>query len=151
VLTTSSQSFLEPDPRGAYAPDMQLDESADARAYRVTPAPPLPHSITSFCGSVKRSGRFSVPPELHLTAAFAELKLDLREALFPDKHVLLVADSLCSSVEVRLPEGVTVVDHGVAMFSSHKLSPDAAEEHGPIIHLDGWSLFSDVKFVSDSD
>jgi len=103
--------------------------------------------ITSLFGSIKHAGRFSVPPQLQIKAAFAELKLDLREALFPDKHVYVVAESLCASVEVLLPEGVSVVDHSNALFSSHKVG-QAGEEHGPVIYLDGWSVCSDVKFVS---
>jgi predicted membrane protein len=101
----------------------------------------------SLFGSSKQAGRFSVPAELQLKAAFGELKLDLREALFPEKHILLVAESLCASVEVLLPEGVTVVDHSTSLFSSHKLAQEG-EEHGPVIHLDGWSICSDVKFLS---
>ena len=88
-----------------------------------------------------------MPPELQIKAAFGELKLDLREALFPDKHVHLVAESLCASVEVLLPEGVTIIDQGMSLMSSHKVS-QTAEEHGPVIHLDGWSVCSDVKFLS---
>jgi hypothetical protein len=110
-------------------------------------APPLSPMITSLFGSVKHAGRLAVPPHLELKAAFAEPKLDLREALFPDKHVYVVAESLCASVEVLLPEGVTVVDHGASIFSSHKIS-QAGEEHGPVIYVDGWSVCSDVKFVS---
>ena len=110
-------------------------------------APPLPPTITTVFGSIKRSGGVSVPPQLQLKTAFGELKLDLRDALFPEKDVLLVAESLCASVEVLLPEGVTVVDHGMSLMSSHKVS-HVSEEHGPVIHLDGWSVCSDVKFVS---
>jgi hypothetical protein len=122
------------------------DELSESR-YAYMPAPPLPPTITTLFGSIKRNGRFSVPAEIQLKTAFGELKLDLREALFPEKHVLMVAETLCASVEVLLPEGVTVVDHGMALMSSHKVT-QAGEEHGPVIHLDGWSVCSDVKFIS---
>jgi hypothetical protein len=115
--------------------------------YEMLPPPPLPPSMTTIFGSLKRAGRLTVPSELHLKVAFAELKLDLTEALFPNKHVFLVAESLCASVEVLLPEGATVVDHTTSMFSSHKLIQES-QEHGPVIHLDGWSMCSDVKFIS---
>jgi hypothetical protein len=120
---------------------------ADAADSRLLPAPQLPPSITSLFGSVKHGGRFAVPPELQIKAAFGELRLDLREALFPDKDVYVMAESLCASVEVLLPEGVTVVNHGTAIFSSQKVT-QTGEEHGPVIYLDGWSVCSDVKFVS---
>jgi hypothetical protein len=114
---------------------------------RLAAPAPLPPSITTLFGSIKRNGRFTMPSQLQLKTAFGELKLDLREALFPQREVLLVAETLCASVEVLLPEGVTVIDHGMALMSSHKVS-QAAEEHGPVIHVDGWSVCSDVKFIS---
>jgi hypothetical protein len=114
---------------------------------RFASAAPLPPSITTLFGSVQRNGRFSVPRQLQLKTAFGALKLDLREALFPEREVLLVAETLCASVEVLLPEGVTVVDHGMTLMSSHKVS-QTAEEHGPVIHVDGWSVCSDVKFIA---
>jgi hypothetical protein len=118
-------------------------------ASRVSPAAPLPPSITTLFGSLKRNGRFTVPSQLQLKTAFGELKLDLREALFPEREVLLVAESLCASVEVLLPEGVTVVDQGMTLMSSHKVS-QASEEHGPVIYVDGWSVCSDVKFITST-
>jgi hypothetical protein len=51
-------------------------------------------------------------------------------------------------VEVLLPEGAMVVDNTAAMFASQQVV-QAAEEHGPVIHLEGWSLFSDVKFIAN--
>jgi hypothetical protein len=124
-----------------------MSESYESTEREMLQAPPLPPTLTVVFGSLKRNGRFAVPPELQLKAAFGELKLDLREALFPEKHVLMVAESLCASVEVLLPEGVTVIDRGMSLMSSHKVSL-TSEEHGPVIHLDGWSVCSDVKFTS---
>jgi len=135
MLTTTAQQFDDLDKVGAYPRGM-------------VSAPPLPPTITSLFGSVKRTGRLTVPADLHLKAAFAELKLDLREGLFPDKQVWMVCESLCASVEVLLPPGVTVVDRTSTIFSSQKVG-GAAEEHGPVIYLDGWNVCSDVKFISE--
>lgn len=127
----------------------QTSAMSEYEDYGFMPAAPLPPTITTLFGSIKRTGRFTIPPELQLKTAFGELKLDLRDALFPEKQVVFVAESLCASVEVLLPEGVTVVDHGTALMSSHKVTQSSAE-HGPVIHLDGWSVCSDVKFLSAS-
>lgn len=124
-----------------------MSERSETSDYAMLPAPVLPPTMTVLFGSLKRNGRFTVPSELQLKAAFGELRLDLREALFPERQVLLVVESLCASVKVLLPEGVTVVDHGMSMMSSHKVS-QTSEEHGPIVHLDGWSVCSDVEFLS---
>jgi hypothetical protein len=124
-----------------------MSERSETSEYAMLPAPVLPPTMTVLFGSLKRNGRFSVPSELQLKAAFGELRLDLREALFPERQVLMVLESLCASVKILLPEGVTVVDHGMTMMSSHKVS-QTSEEHGPVIHLDGWSVCSDVEVLS---
>jgi hypothetical protein len=142
MLTTTSHPFNNSPVATGYSRDILPDDDAGLVA-----APLLSPTITSLFGSVKHAGRVSVPARLQLKVAFAELKLDLREALFPDKHIYVVAESLCASVEVLLPEGVTVVDHGASIFSSQRIS-QAGEEHGPVIYVDGWSVCSDVKFVS---
>jgi len=49
-------------------------------------------TLTTLFGSVKLNGRLSVPNQLQLKTAFGEMKLDLREALFPQQHVLLMAE-----------------------------------------------------------
>jgi len=106
-----------------------------------------PSMVTLFGSTKRASGRVTLPAELELKVAFGELKLDLSNALFPDKHVVLYCESLCASVEVLLPEGVTVADHRMGLMSSHKLS-QAAEGSGRVMYLEGWSVFSDVKFLS---
>jgi hypothetical protein len=116
--------------------------------FGLTDAMPLPPAITSLFASVKHRGRFTVPPELHLRAFCGELKLDLREALFPEKHTLVVADCMCASVTVLLPEGATVVDRSSSLASSHQVTMES-DEFGPVIHLEGWNVFSDVKFLAD--
>ena len=66
------------------------------------PAPVLPSSMTTLFGSMKRSsGGLAVQGGLHLKVAFGELKLDLRDAVFPREPVLLVAESLCASARTE--------------------------------------------------
>ena len=122
-------------------------DPSDSSDYGRLAAPPLPPIITTVFSSVKRNGRLTVPNHLQLKTAFGEVKLDLRDAIFPERELLLVAESLCASVEVLLPSGVSVVDEGMQFMSSHKVS-QISEEHGPVIHVDGWSVCSDVKFIS---
>ncbi|HLG73373.1 MAG TPA: LiaF domain-containing protein [Chloroflexota bacterium] len=126
---------------------MMADPRYYLSEYDMTEAPPMPPSTVSLFGSIKRKGRVIVPPEVHLTVAFGELKLDLREAIFPEKHVLFVANAFCSSLEVLLPEGVNVDDRSMAIMASHHTAQEG-EEHGPVIHIDGWSICSDVKFTT---
>jgi hypothetical protein len=111
-------------------------------------APLAPSSMVTLFGSTRRaSGRVTLPAELELKVAFGELKLDLRDALLADEHVVLYCESLCASLEVLLPEGVTVADRSLGLMSSHKLS-QAAEGSGRVVYLEGWSVCSDVKLLS---
>lgn len=116
---------------------------AQSPAHLKRNAPPI---IAAF-GNVERAGRWSVPDELQLWAMCANIRLDLREAEFPQGDVLVLANSLCSSVTVLLPAGSTVIDRGVVLFSGRKLH-QSGEEGGPVLYVEGWSVFSDVKFIS---
>jgi hypothetical protein len=89
-----------------------------------------------------------LPPALHLQAAFAELKLDLRAARLPADQLVLVCESLCASVAVLLPEGVTLADHSRALLSSHKVAQTPTDARGPVVHLEGWAVCSDVKILA---
>jgi predicted membrane protein len=100
-----------------------------------------------FSSTTHASGRRVMPSDLHLKAAFGELKLDLRQALLPYDHVRLVCESLCASVQVLLPDGVAVTDDRTALLSSHKLA-QAPHAGQPVIHLEGWSVCSDVKVLA---
>jgi hypothetical protein len=114
----------------------------------VAPAAYLPLSISSVFASTHRGGgRLAVPAALQLKVAFGELKLDLREAAFPHDQVLLVCESLCGSLEVLLPAGVAVADHSASVLSSHKVAQSALGP-GPVVHVEGWSVCSDVKVVA---
>lgn len=113
------------------------------------PLPPtfdaMPLDITTlFASSHHNFGRRVLPPLMQLKAAFGELKLDLRDAVLADEYLVLVCESLCASVEVLLPAGLTVADRSGAIFSSHKVGQTANAE-GPVLHLEGWSVCSDVK------
>jgi hypothetical protein len=107
----------------------------------------LPESLTSVFSSTTHAGRLAVGPEIWLTVAFAELKLDLRAALFPPHPVRLVLESLCGSVEVLLPAGTTVVDETRSIFASHKVSQGTGRTDGPVLHVEGWNACSDVKLL----
>lgn len=110
----------------------------------------LPESLTSLFSSTKHAGRLAVPPQVWLTAAFGELKLDLRAALFPPHPVRLVLESLCSSVEVLLPAGTRVVDETRSIFASYRVSHAAGGTDGPLLYVEGWSACSDVKLLADA-
>ena len=112
-------------------------------------AAPAPLVITSLFGSTTRaSGRLALPPSVQLKAAFAELKVDLRGAVLPHGHVVLVCESLCASVEILLPAGASVVDNSAVLLSSHKLGQPATVSGGPVVYLEGWSVCSDVKVIA---
>ena len=93
--------------------------------------------VTLFGSTRRTSGRVTLPAELELKVAFGELKLDLREALFPDQHVVLYCESLCASVEVLLPSldsigPVLPVLREAATAANRHLEPAVRGAVGPL-------------------
>lgn len=105
-----------------------------------------PLTVAAVFGSTRRTiGHLVLPPEIAIKAAFGEVKLDLSDATLPSDHVVLICESLCASVEITLPDGVTIADHTATVMASHCVRQSPPQQHGPIVHLEGWTVCSDLK------
>jgi predicted membrane protein len=58
----------------------------------------------------------TVPQELLLVARMGYVELDLRDAVFPPGVTVIDVRSFIGYVEIRLPEGIRVENHGSALF-----------------------------------
>jgi hypothetical protein len=108
----------------------------------VPAAPGAPASVVGMFGPASRRGRWTVPGRLRAIAVCGEVTLDLREArLGSETHV--VGTNVCARIVLRVPAGVSVVDHGRGFFCARHAHREAGEGT-PTVHLHGTSLFGDV-------
>lgn len=104
-------------------------------------------------GSV-REGDWDPPPTVHALAIMAGVKLDFREATFPDETVHVHAYAVMGGISIIVPPDVHVTVRGLGLmggFSTFRRSspgPDA-----PRLHIDGFALMGgvDVKVREPDD
>lgn len=82
-----------------------------------TPAPnrptdAIPHdpddNVVAVLSAAVRKGRWRAGRRIHAYAIFGSVEIDLSEAIFEYRQVVIKAFSLCGSVEVRVPENISL-------------------------------------------
>jgi hypothetical protein len=124
------------------------------RAY-ATPAPSrptdaIPHdaddNVVAVFSAATRKGRFRAGRRIHAYAIFGSVEIDLSEALFEYRQVVIKAISVFGSVEVHVPENVSLRGTGGGVLGSFEVaSLDAAETDAPVVYVDGWAVLGSVE------
>lgn len=135
-----------------------LPGASAAMAPAPGPLSPTPHghagpeadTVVAVFGAAERSGPWTVRRYTSAMAVFGGVDLDLREATFTDPVVEVNVFCLFGGIEIKLPDGVTVVNQVTGIFggseASHLAPPDP---HAPTVVLKGVCLFGGVEAHGD--
>lgn len=119
-----------------------------------TPAPPATSgtagaSVAGFFSSVRRAGRWEVPPVLTVTQGFSDAVLDLREAVVRSGTVELRIYGGFSETRVIVPPGVGVdMEGGVAIFADQKVRVGEVDPSAYRVRIVNYGVFSSLRVVS---
>ncbi|WP_367321046.1 DUF1707 domain-containing protein [Streptomyces sp. HUAS ZL42] len=103
-------------------------------------------NVVAIFSSAVRKGRWRAGRRIHAYAIFGSVEIDLSEALFEYQQVVIKAISLFGSVEVRVPENVSLRGTGGGVLGSFEVDTlDAAEPDAPVIYLDGWAILGSIE------
>ncbi|MEV1063279.1 DUF1707 domain-containing protein [Streptomyces sp. NPDC050263] len=109
------------------------------------PADPDDTVVAVFSSAVRR-GRWRAGRRLHAYAIFGSVEIDLTEALFEYRQVVIKAFSVFGSVEVRVPENVSLRGTGGAVLGSFEVvSLDSPEHDAPVVYVDGWAVLGSIE------
>ncbi|WP_217141260.1 DUF1707 domain-containing protein [Streptomyces sp. AC627_RSS907] len=109
--------------------------------------PPVPDEnvVAVFSGAV-RKGRWRASRRIHAYAVFGSVEIDLSEALFEHRQVVIKAFAVFGSVEVRVPENVSLRGAGGGVLGNFEVDTlDSAEPEAPVIYVDGWAVLGSVE------
>jgi hypothetical protein len=114
------------------------------------PTDPLPHdsddNVVAVFSAAVRKGRWRAGRRIHAYAVFGSVEIDLSEALFEYREVVIKAISVFGSVEVRVPENVSLRGTGGGVLGSFEVVPmDSPEPDAPVVYLDGWAVLGSVE------
>ncbi|MET7638244.1 DUF1707 domain-containing protein [Streptomyces sp. NPDC005438] len=115
----------------------------------LTLPPPGPAHITATFSSASRRGRWRVGQRLDVTAYCGSVELDLTEAFFEYPLVVVNARTVCGSIEIRVPENITVRDEGSGIFGSfeaeHPSALEPPDESAPTVLVRGTAICGAVE------
>jgi hypothetical protein len=103
-------------------------------------------NVVAVFSSAMRKGRWRAGRRIHAYAIFGSVEIDLSEALFEYQQVVIKAISFCGSVEVRVPENVSLRGTGGGVlgdFSVHTL--DSEDPEAPVVYIDGWAVLGSIE------
>ncbi|MEW2405301.1 DUF1707 SHOCT-like domain-containing protein [Streptomyces griseoviridis] len=113
------------------------------RAY--IPADPDDNVVAVFSSAVRR-GRWRAGRRIHAYAVFGSVEIDLSESLFEHQQILVKALSVFGSIDVRVPENVSLRGTGGGVLGSFEVDHlDAADPNAPVVHVEGWSVLGSIE------
>src|SRR5688572_12421182 len=129
--------------------DLPGASPARAADHELGPPPSAAPSILAFFSNVVRAGRMRIPARLSMQSIFGNVELDLRDAEFGVGATDIEASAVFGNIEVLLPTGVTVENHGNAFLGSYTaMAPGRPGVGQPstLIRLNGIAIFGNVEF-----
>lgn len=106
-------------------------------------------SITGFFSSVRRSGRWELPPALTVVQGFSDAVLDLREAVVRSSTVDLKIYGGFAETRIIVPPGVAVdLSGGVAIFSDEKATLGEVDPAAYRLRISHYGAFTSVRVIT---
>ncbi|WP_335972344.1 DUF1707 SHOCT-like domain-containing protein [Streptomyces sp. CA2R106] len=108
--------------------------------------------IEALFAKVRRAGQWPVPPHTTARARFGAIVIDLRQAMFTRREVVIDARSLFGKIEILVPDNAHVYDTGSAVFGKRSQSGrrKGDEADGPVVRITGRSVFGHVRVTRGS-
>ena len=104
-----------------------------------------PMHTYALMSSHKQSGEWTVPASLSCFAVMGSAEYDFRQATFTSPRVAISVGVLMGSVELRVPEGVTVVDRTACIMGSVECKGMTPGTPGaPVIELTGFVCMGSI-------
>ncbi|MFD9886437.1 DUF1707 domain-containing protein [Streptomyces alboflavus] len=123
-------------------------------SFETAPARPTPgevpetadETLHAVFGDAVRKGRWRVGRRTHAYAVFSDVVLDLSEAVFEHRQVMIKGFALFGDVKVRVPENISLRGRGTGVFGTVEVDTlDAEEKDAPVVFVEGFAVFGDIK------
>ncbi|WP_432180331.1 DUF1707 SHOCT-like domain-containing protein [Streptomyces sp. NBC_00063] len=93
-----------------------------------------------------RKGRWRVGRRTHAYAVFGNIEIDLSEAIFEYRQVVIKAVSVFGNVEVRVPENISLRGSGGGVLGNFEVDTlDSADPDAPVVYVDGIAVLGNIE------
>lgn len=101
--------------------------------------------IICILSSNQHRGPWLVPAEIRVITLLGSVELDFSEAVFQHQRVVIKVNSWLSSLDIRVPEQVSVVSNMFNVVGSSRHRPTAGmDRQGPHIVIEGYSILGSL-------
>ncbi|WP_151479326.1 DUF1707 SHOCT-like domain-containing protein [Streptomyces albicerus] len=129
----------QPRPADTFAP-------APNRPTPGTVPPVADENVVSVFSAAIRKGRWRVGRRTHAYAIFGSVEIDLSEAVFEHRQVVIKAMSVFGSVEIRVPENVSLRGNGGGVLGSFEVDTlDSVDRDAPVVYVDGLAVLGSIE------
>lgn len=110
------------------------------------PAKESSGSLVAVFSGASRKGRWRVGRKLSAFACFGGVELDLTEALYDHREVVIEATSLFGYIDIRVPENVTLRNAGSGVMGGFEVEECESEDpDAPVVIVEGLAVFAGVE------
>ena len=103
-------------------------------------------SMVAVLSAAVRKGRWRAGRRIHAYAVFGSVDIDLSEAIFEYRQVVIKAVSVFGSVDIRVPENVSLRGNGGGVLGSFEVhTMDAGDPDAPVVYVDGLAVLGSVS------
>jgi Domain of unknown function (DUF1707)/Cell wall-active antibiotics response 4TMS YvqF len=103
-------------------------------------------NVVAVFSSAVRKGRWRAGRRIHAYAVFGSVEIDLSEAIFEYRQVVIKAISVFGNVEVRVPENVSLRGTGGGVLGNFEVDTlDSPEPDAPVVYVDGWAVLGNIE------
>ncbi|MFI2075911.1 MULTISPECIES: DUF1707 SHOCT-like domain-containing protein [Streptomyces] len=118
--------------------------TASTRPYgaSVRPAPMASENAVAVFGGATRRGRWRPAPRTNVLALFGGVEIDLTEAFFEQREIVLNVWAVFGGVEIRVPENVSLRGAGSGVFGAFDVQTvEAPDPDAPVVVVTGFAVF----------
>ncbi|MEU5684161.1 DUF1707 SHOCT-like domain-containing protein [Streptomyces venezuelae] len=121
-------------------------EPAPSRPSPGVVPPVADENLVAVLSSSVRRGRWRVGRRTHAYAVFGSVEIDLSEAIFEHRQVVIKAFAVFGSVEVRVPENVSLRGSGTGVLGSYEVDTlDSPDQDAPVVFVDGVAVMGSIE------
>ncbi|MEV7196678.1 DUF1707 domain-containing protein [Streptomyces sp. NPDC093510] len=152
VYSAKTTAELEPlirDLPAAHTRTAARDRAPEPAPSRPSPGvvPPVAdENLVAVLSSSSRRGRWRVARRTHAYAILGSVEIDLSEAIFEQRQVVIKAVAIFGSVEIRVPENVSLRGSGAGVLGSFEVDTlDSPDQDAPVVYVDGMAVLGSIE------
>ncbi|MEV0635271.1 DUF1707 domain-containing protein [Streptomyces sp. NPDC050619] len=103
-------------------------------------------NVVAVLSSAVRKGRWRAGRRIHAYSILGTVEIDLSEAIFEYRQVVIKAVSVLGNVEVRVPENVSLRGTGGGVLGNFEVDTvDSTDADAPVVYVEGWSVLGNIE------